>query len=68
MKNLNEKYPGLLSNKGFINVDSNYETNIKKIYAVGDAINYPVKQISFASGTACAASHNIISSIKKETR
>lgn len=68
LKNLNEKYPGLLSDKGFINVDSNYETNIKKIYAVGDAINYPVKQISFASGTACAASHNIISSIKKETK
>lgn len=68
LRNLNEKYPGLLTEQGFINVNNEYETIIKNIYAAGDCINYPVKQISFAAGAACAASHSIIKNIKKELK
>ena len=55
LKNLN-----VLNELGFIEVDNNYQTKVEGLYAVGDCINHPVKQIATAVGDASAAANNII--------
>lgn len=54
-----EKFP-ILNDQKFIEVDENYQTKISGIYAVGDCINHPIKQIATAVGDASAAASNII--------
>ena len=54
-----EKF-NVLNEQGFIEVDGNYQTKIEGLYAVGDCINHPVKQIATAVGDATAAANNII--------
>lgn len=48
---------------GYILVDSNYETNIKGIYAIGDTIKKEVYQISVGVGEGALASNKIIASV-----
>lgn len=50
----------VLNEQGFVIVDDNYETKVEGLYAVGDCINHPVKQIATAVGDASAAANNII--------
>lgn len=50
----------VLNEQGFIEVDNNYQTKITGLYAIGDCINHPVKQIATAVGDASAAANNII--------
>ena len=49
---------------GYIEVDNNYETSIKTIYACGDAIKKNTYQIATAVGEATNAASNIIKKIK----
>lgn len=55
LKNFN-----VLNEAGFVEVDDNYQTKVEGLYAVGDCINHPVKQIATAVGDASAATNNII--------
>ncbi len=50
----------VLNELGFVVVDDNYQTIVEGLYAVGDCINHPVKQIATAVGDASAAANNII--------
>ncbi len=50
----------VLNEQGFVVVDENYQTKVENLYAVGDCINHPVKQIATAVGDASAAANNII--------
>ena len=50
----------VLNEQGFVVVDDNYQTKVENLYAVGDCINHPVKQIATAVGDASAAANNII--------
>lgn len=50
----------VLNELGFVIVDDNYQTVVEGLYAVGDCINHPVKQIATAVGDATAATNNII--------
>ena len=40
----------ITNNSGLIEIDNNYETKIKGIYAIGDICNHQVKQVSCAVG------------------
>lgn len=55
LRNLN-----VLDEQGFVEVDSEYQTKIEGLYAMGDCINHPVKQIATAVGDAAAAANIII--------
>lgn len=50
----------------YILVDSNYMTNIDKVYAVGDVIKKDYYQLSTATGDAVVASSNIIKRVNSE--
>lgn len=50
---------GILNARGFIEVDSHFETPLKGIYAIGDCINKDVRQIVTAVGDAASAIHYI---------
>ena len=50
---------GILNERGFIEVDSHFETPLKGIYAIGDCINKDVRQIVTAVGDAASAIHYI---------
>lgn len=50
----------VLNDQGFVEVDSNYQTQVEGLYAIGDCINHPVKQIATAVGDASSASNIII--------
>lgn len=50
----------VLNDQGFVEVDSEYQTKVEGLYAIGDCINHPVKQIATAVGDASAASNIII--------
>lgn len=50
----------VLNEQGFVVVDNDYQTKVEGLYAVGDCINHPVKQIATAVGDASAAANNII--------
>ena len=50
---------GILNTRGFIEVDSHFETPLKGIYAIGDCINKDVRQIVTAVGDAASAIHYI---------
>lgn len=50
---------GILNARGFIEVDSHFETPVKGIYAIGDCINKDVRQIVTAVGDAASAIHYI---------
>lgn len=50
----------ILNEQGFIEVDNSYQTKIEGLYAVGDCINHPIKQIATAVGDASTASNIII--------
>lgn len=48
----------------YIIVDSNYMTNIDKVYAIGDVIKKDYYQLSTAASDAVVAASNIIKSVK----
>ncbi len=50
---------GILNTRGFIEVDSHFETSLKGIYGIGDCINKDVRQIVTAVGDAASAIHYI---------
>lgn len=51
---------------GYIKVNEKYETSIKNIYAVGDAIKKEVYQLITAASDGVIASINIINDLKKK--
>lgn len=53
----------VLNNQGFVEVDSEYQTKVEGLYAIGDCINHPVKQIATAVGDATTASNMIIKNL-----
>ncbi len=55
--NINLEQIGVKTEKGFIIVDDNYQTNIKGVYAIGDVIPTPL--------LAHVASHEAISCVEK---
>lgn len=55
LKNLN-----LTNNIGLIEVDQNYETKLKNIYAIGDVNNRKIKQVATAVGDGAYVSSLII--------
>lgn len=50
---------GILNDRGFIEVDSHFETKVKGLFAIGDCINKTVRQIVTATGDAASAIHFI---------
>lgn len=47
-------------NNGYINVNSNCETNVEGVYAIGDIVRKPLKQIVTASSDGAIAATNAI--------
>lgn len=56
----------LLNENGYIEVDENYETKIKGIYAVGDSIKKDIYQLITAANDGVVAAIRIIRKSKKE--
>jgi len=52
--------------KGFIKVNKNQETNVKGVYAAGDITDNPLKQVVTAAGQGAVAAHLAYESINKE--
>ena len=50
----------ITNNFGLIEVDQNYETKVKNIYAIGDVNNRLVKQVATAVGDGAYVSSQII--------
>ena len=47
-------------NNGYINVNSNCETNVEGVYAIGDIVRKPLKQIVTASSDGAIAATSAI--------
>ncbi len=56
---------GILNSKGYIEVNSNYETKVKGIYAVGDCIQKDVYQLITAANDGVMAALDIIKRNRK---
>ena len=55
---LNVKYPNLLNEGGFINVNNNMETNIPGIYGIGDVIGRNTRQIVISASDGSISAIN----------
>ena len=55
----NFKSLNILNNNGYIEVDKNYETKVKGIYACGDVISKDLYQLTTAVGDASTAAYNL---------
>jgi len=53
-----------LSEKGFINVNRNYETNVENVWAAGDCTKNKINQATIAVGEATIAAFNCYEKIK----
>lgn len=51
---------GILDDRGFIKVNNKFETEMKNIYAIGDSINKPLKQIVTATNDGAEVIHNLL--------
>ena len=49
----------ILNKNGYIEVDKNYETKVKGIYACGDVIAKDLYQLTTAVGDASTAAYNL---------
>ena len=56
---------GLADEKGYIITDSNLQTKVKNLYAIGDCRNTPLRQVATATGDGALAATNIHSSYQK---
>lgn len=50
----------ILDDKGYVNVDKNYQTKISRIYAVGDCVKKDLYQVVTACSEGAIAANNII--------
>lgn len=48
------------NSSGYISVDRDYQTKVTGLYACGDCVDYPVKQIATAVGQAASAATQLI--------